>query len=1001
MDGNALLEAGYPAAAAAAFRKTISLQPAASYYNLGIAFKDLGRAQDSVTSYIAALEHTGARNFASCHFNLGRAFQMLADSGMRAGYLRRHQERRDILLRAAHHFRRAGSHRSLEEVLRQLGDEPSARRAYVEHLRQNPQDGVRQRRSVPCERMRELLAQDAERFGPPLPSAMVVKDRLPPATLCTPGTGWIGEAAGAETSGTVINRLRASFGARGYATIPPRLLLPEEARGYAAMHYRRLAARAERRGGFYRDTPNPFKDRQHDSFLSKGRWAVDNDPLGLFLAERLAPFVANVTGVPVRPGFAKAAWYTSGSKLPPHRDQVQNLFSISLVLDASDARATDEWPLQLLAAPTSSAAAAAAAHNRSRAYATGGGRGHNHARALRVATGGGLIFMGRDFMHHRPCCLGRGTHALVLLLHFVPHAFPTVGCNLRLDTSASEVGSLRYDCVPLPMESDVTINGVEPGSSSLLSLGEEGVRRAGVQHAELAAEQAAEQAEERAEEQAEEQAAEVASPERDEATKGDSAAHAWVGPLHDWAPAATRREEQYLVYSPCVTAKGDDEYCLGQLNNQLHLLHHALAVSRATQRTLVLPPFLWMANQSAPRQEWFNASDFLDVCALRRHHPVVEWHAFAAAMRRRGAALPRVLMPPYLVPASDPAYSGRFFERRGARLENPRLISPFPEAVQATSGRGDEPFEPLEGLGFWRAAALHAGRQQRELAALLVGDGGRGKAERDGYGLGAEAVGAVGASVFGSVPESVVTSALSRHASTLLQWRELARDHAELVGDPLLSEGDTAGGRYIVDALTFDYAPSYNFQLDCFAFDDELRLAHRATSFAPRLHELAQRARRDIFAGGEPYLAAHVRRDGYDRYCAGDGGALKGSVFKGRRFGVRVTAEMCFPSIQQIAESLRLLMARHGLREVLLATNEQDAAELDRLRSLVPFRRWSPPTTLPPELIPLVELLLCREAEAFIGTFPSTFSTTILAQRDVRGANRSTTSFFGALDFFL
>ena len=130
-----------------------------------------------------------------------------------------------------------------------------------------------------------------------------------------------------------------------------------------------------------------------------------------------------------------------------------------------------------------------------------------------------------------------------------------------------------------------------------------------------------------------------------------------------------------------------------------------------------------------------------------------------------------------------------------------------------------------------------------------------------------------------------------------------------------------------------------------------------------------------------------MRRDGYDRYCAGDGGALKGSVFKGRRFGVRVTAEMCFPSIQQIAESLRLLMARHGLREVLLATNEQDAAELDRLRSLVPFRRWSPPTTLPPELIPLVELLLCREAEAFIGTFPSTFSTTILAQRDVRGAN--------------
>ena len=143
MDGTAALEAGYPAAAAEMFRKTIALQPAASYYNLGIAFKDLSRAQDSVTSYLAALEHTGPHNFESCHFNIGRAFQMLADSGTRAGYLLRdHRERRDILLRAAHHFRRAGSHRSLEEVLHQLGDEVAARRAYVELLRRKPHGGA-------------------------------------------------------------------------------------------------------------------------------------------------------------------------------------------------------------------------------------------------------------------------------------------------------------------------------------------------------------------------------------------------------------------------------------------------------------------------------------------------------------------------------------------------------------------------------------------------------------------------------------------------------------------------------------------------------------------------------------------------------------------------------------------------------------------------------------------------------------------------------------------
>ena len=85
----------------------------------------------------AALEPTGGGATAT---NLRRT--LAADADTRAGYLRRHRARRDILLRAAHHFRRAGSHRSLEEVLRQLGDEPAARRAYAELLRRTPQDGV-------------------------------------------------------------------------------------------------------------------------------------------------------------------------------------------------------------------------------------------------------------------------------------------------------------------------------------------------------------------------------------------------------------------------------------------------------------------------------------------------------------------------------------------------------------------------------------------------------------------------------------------------------------------------------------------------------------------------------------------------------------------------------------------------------------------------------------------------------------------------------------------
>lgn len=42
-----------------------------------------------------------------------------------------------------------------------------------------------------------------------------------------------------------------------------------------------------------------------------------------------------------------------------------------------------------------------------------------------------------------------------------------------------------------------------------------------------------------------------------------------------------------------------------------------------------------------------------------------------------------------------------------------------------------------------------------------------------------------------------------------------------------------------------------------------------------------------------------------------------------------------------------------------------------------------------------VELLLCARAAIFVGTWPSTFSATIVAQRDARGLPRNTTAFFG------
>ena len=146
--GIELLESGHAAAAASAFRSAISFNPlssAESHYNLGIAFKDMGRHHASVIAYLKALELRP--HFAQAHFNLGRSLQMISDETLTKprtkpltkpaarGVLRSSaQTRRVLLARAAHHFNRsarpgraadragraADSYRSLEEVLYQL-----------------------------------------------------------------------------------------------------------------------------------------------------------------------------------------------------------------------------------------------------------------------------------------------------------------------------------------------------------------------------------------------------------------------------------------------------------------------------------------------------------------------------------------------------------------------------------------------------------------------------------------------------------------------------------------------------------------------------------------------------------------------------------------------------------------------------------------------------------------------------------------------------------------
>ncbi|KAL1523344.1 hypothetical protein AB1Y20_018289 [Prymnesium parvum] len=942
----ALLEAGRAREAASAFRRAIQLAPnrhdaAAAYFNLGIAFKDQSRHFDSVVAYLEALTLRPA--FPQAHFNLARSFQILADDPSPHGLLRHHARRRDALLRAARHFATAAAaspsrpdgSRGLEEVLTQLGEPARASAAYAAFLRASPREGVPPRRGVPCARLRQVLSQRRE-------EASGEAEAPPPRSICRPRTR--ADAAAA-----------ARFAARGYAVLPPPL--EAEALAYVAEHY--AARLREGSGGgresFYREERSA-RDREYDSILAKDRWALDNDELGLFLAERLAPLVRSYTGVCVKPAFVKAAWYEAGAKLPLHRDQVLNLFSISLILSSTPAgAASSAWPLHLIGPPNADGTP-------------------NHEVNLTAPVGGALLFRGRDFVHERPCCLGGGESSLVLLLHYVPHAWPEVACTLRLDPKA--VDGLRHECTPRP---PAAACAPPPGDDDACPEAEGG----------------------------------EAEDERGR-WRCDPQAHAWLGPLHEEeaggegassaaasVAAAAGPRGRFLLYSPCVASPREAGYCLGQWNNQLFQLHHALAVARALQRTLVVPPFVWMATQDG-EQRWYAASHFLDLCVLRRRQPIIELADFSAMVSNASNGfLSHFLYPPYLLDGRDPtAFQGNFFRRHGLRFLQPRRMSPFAEVVQATGGRGDEPYSEGEGLAYWRAVALLIGKQQGEHAELHAqlypewfspvrqSDGQPGGGVAEGLGGEREAVGLEREAVGREKERSLV----GRHSAELAQWRPIAGRHPELKGEPLLDPALLRAG--VPDVLALDFAPSYNFHVDRFAFDKELRVVHRYTRFTPRLQQGAEEAARLTF-GGAPYLAVHLRRDGYERYCHGASSGL--SHYKWRRFGVHVSAEACFPSVSSVAAAVRAALQRHGLRRVLLATNSQDADELAKLQALVPFSRWQPAemSRTHPEWIPSVELLLCARAKAFIGTLPSTWSASVLIQRDLLHLGRNTTSFFG------
>ena len=439
--------------------------------------------------------------------------------------------------------------------------------------------------------------------------------------------------------------------------------------------------------------------------------------------------------------------------------------------------------------------------------------------------------------------------------------------------------------------------------------------------------------------------------------------------------------ERFLLYSPCVYGRERD-YCSGQFNNQLHLLTHAAAVAAAMRRTLVVPPFLWMEHQMASEQRWYPASHFLDLCTLRRRRPVIELDAFAAAVQNASAGLlSHYLYPPYIVPeGDDAAFNGRWFARFGLRFAHRRRMSPHSEARQATSGRSDDaPYAPGEG----RRYAARGGAAPRPPPARARTDARQVRPPR------ARAMAAVAARRR-SRGAAGGRGGGAQHAPPR-RAAAVGRDRRR----PPRAGGRAARRRDIFglpDVVAFDFAPSYSFRLERFDFDPELRGVQRALRFARALERAADAAAAALF-GGERYVAAHLRRDGYEGYCAGSGLGYYG----GRRYGFAVAPEMCFSSVAAVAAALDGARAATGARRVLLATNSRDANELAELRERVETRagRRRQRSARRLELVPAVELLLCARAAAFVGTVSSTFTATVVAQRDLRGEPRNATGFFG------
>ncbi|HMT09799.1 MAG TPA: hypothetical protein PKA82_17565 [Pyrinomonadaceae bacterium] len=205
-----------------------------------------------------------------------------------------------------------------------------------------------------------------------------------------------------STDEETICEASASFAEKKYAVVE-RLLPPEQ---MAAMRR------------YYRDYVSNGFMHFGDTQVG-GRYREQNEPIAVMLHHQLTNVVSRVSGREVKPSYVYAASYVGGADLAPHVDRLQCEYSISLQIDYEPEPEghVSPWALSLEQLDKSLAPEPMGLYLGWEYLSDSRPSVH-----LNLASGDGLLYMGREMVHYRTA-LPAGHSSTSLFLHYVDADF--------------------------------------------------------------------------------------------------------------------------------------------------------------------------------------------------------------------------------------------------------------------------------------------------------------------------------------------------------------------------------------------------------------------------------------------------------------------------------------------------------------------------------------------------------------------------------------------------